>query len=102
MVSGPIVNGRVLTRAEEIEQALQIEADALEDILQARFKEPGTNWANYNKEHQDTPLEYRILLLFDIPDQLTEKSLHYLGRLVEHGPRCGLLPVSSDARRESG
>lgn len=92
-VPGPIVNGRVLTRADEIEHALQIEADALEDILQARFKETGIHWAKYNMEHQDTPLEYRILLLFDVPDQLTEKGLHYLGRLAEHGPRCGLLPV---------
>jgi S-DNA-T family DNA segregation ATPase FtsK/SpoIIIE len=92
-VPGPIVNGRVLTRADKIERALEIEAGALEDILQARFKEPEMHWAKYNKEHPDTPLEYRMLLLFDVPDQLTEKSLHYLGRLVEHGPRCGLLPV---------
>ncbi|MDB6175021.1 MAG: translocase FtsK [Chthoniobacteraceae bacterium] len=91
--TGPFPQGRVLTRADEIEGALRAEADELEEILQTRFKEPGMKWARYNREHPDTPLVYRLLVMFDVPDQLSEKSLHYLGRLIEHGPRCGVLPV---------
>lgn len=90
---GLFPHGRVLTRAEEIEAALREEADALEDIIQTRFKDPGMTWVRYNREHPSTRLEYRVIVLFNVPEQLTERSLHFLGRLVEHGPRCGILPV---------
>ena len=91
--NGLFPHGRVLTRTEDIEAALREEADALEDIIQTRFKDPEMTWIRYNREHPSTKLEYRVFVLFNMPEQLTERSLHFLGRLVEHGPRCGILPI---------
>lgn len=92
---GPIEGSRVFTRADEIENSLRRETDSLEDLLQRRFRTPDATWRSYNADHRDAPLPYRLLLMFDVPDQMTERSLHYLGRLVEHGPRCGVLPILS-------
>jgi hypothetical protein len=28
-----------------------------------------------------------------VPEQISEKSLWFLGRICENGPRCGVLPI---------
>jgi len=84
---------RVLTRGDEIEHVLGKLTDEAEDLIQHRFKGRISNWTEYNTECPDNPLHYKIVLLFDVPEQLSDKSLWYLQRLVENGPRCGILPV---------
>ncbi|UPU37500.1 FtsK/SpoIIIE domain-containing protein [Geomonas paludis] len=84
---------RALTRADEIEAALAQLTDYVENLLQNRFRDETTSWAAYNSNHRDSPLPYKVLLLFGVPEQLTDKSVWYLGRLLEHGPLCGVLPV---------
>jgi DNA segregation ATPase FtsK/SpoIIIE, S-DNA-T family len=84
---------RVLTRADEIEQILGKLTDETEDLIQQRFKGRMSNWTEFNDANADNPLRYRVVLLFDVPEQLSDKSLWYLQRLAESGPRCGILPI---------
>lgn len=84
---------RVLTRSGEIEATLERLTDDVEELVQHRFSDKAPNWSDYNATHADNPLPYRIVLVFDVPEQLSEKSLWFLGRLCENGPRCGVLPV---------
>lgn len=84
---------RVLTRADEIEFALGKLTDETEDLIQRRFKGRISNWPEFNAANSDNPLRYKIVLLFDVPEQLSDKSLWYLERLAENGPRCGILPI---------
>lgn len=89
----PFPEQRVLTRSDEIEKILERETTYVEDVLQKKFKGDKTCWYTYNQKHPQSPLPFKILLLFGIPEQMTDKSLLFLGRLLEHGPQCGLLPV---------
>lgn len=84
---------RVLTRSDEMENALARLADYVEDLLQNKFNGDIKSWSAYNAVNSDQPIPYKLLLIFGVPEQLTEKSLWYLGRLLEHGPVCGVLPV---------
>jgi len=84
---------RVLTRADEIEQMLGKLMDETEGLIQHRFKGRISNWSEFNSANADNPLRYKVVLLFDVPEQLSERSLWYLERLIEHGPRCGILPI---------
>jgi S-DNA-T family DNA segregation ATPase FtsK/SpoIIIE len=86
-------NQRVLTRADEIELALGKLTDETEDLIQHRFKGRISNWSEFNDTNSHNPLRYKIVLLFDVPHQLSDKSLWYLQRLAENGPRCGMLPI---------
>ncbi len=83
----------VLTRADEIESTLANLTDDTEDLIQHRFKGRISNWTEFNTANPDNQLQYKILLLFDVPEQLSDKSLWYLERLAENGPRCGILPI---------
>jgi hypothetical protein len=83
----------VLTRADEIEQMLGKLTDETEYLIQHKFKGKISNWTEFNTANIDNPLRYKVVLLFDVPAQLSDKSLWYLQRLVENGPRCGILPT---------
>lgn len=84
---------RVLTRSNEIEAALEKLTDDVEELIQRRFNAKVSNWSEYNANHADNPLRYKVVLLFDVPEQLSDKSLWFLERLCENGPRCGVLPI---------
>ena len=84
---------RLLTRSEELENALAQLTDYVEDLLQNKFKGEIKSWAAYNLANNSNLLTYKLLLIFGVPEQLTDKSLWYLDRLLEHGPSCGVLPV---------
>lgn len=84
---------RLLTHSDEIENALAQLTDYVEDLLQNKFKGEIKSWSAYNSANSGNPLTYRLLLIFGVPEQLTDKSIWYLGRLLDHGPSCGVLPV---------
>lgn len=90
---GFFVGDRTLTRGNEIEAALQGEIEYVESTMQKRLVDGIGSWGEFNRKNPDTPLSYRVLLMFAVPEQVSDRSLHYLCRLVEHGPRCGVLPV---------
>jgi hypothetical protein len=84
---------RVLTRSDEIEVALGKLTDEVEELIQHRFNDKASNWSEYNTNNVDNPLSYKVVLIFDAPEQLSDKSLWFLERLCENGPRCGVLPI---------
>ena len=84
---------RVLTRADEIEAALGKLTGEVEELIQSRFNGKAPNWSKYNADNASNPLHYKVALLFDVPEQLSDKSLWFLERLCENGPRCGILPI---------
>lgn len=86
---------RVLTRSDELENALARLTDYVEDLLQNKFKGEIKSWFAYSAANSSNTIPYKLLLIFGVPEQLTDKSLWYLGRLLEHGPVCGVLPILS-------
>jgi hypothetical protein len=84
---------RVLTRSDEIEEWLNQLTTYTEDVIQKRFQGRVENWTSYNAANPGSQLNYRVLLLFDVPEQLSDKSILFLSRLVENGPKCGVLPI---------
>jgi len=93
MVEQLVPQRRVLTRADEIETGLRRLTDETECLIQQRFKGRIANWVEFNEANASNPLRFRVVLLFDVPEQLSDKSVWYLARLVENGPRCGILPI---------
>ncbi|AHV95630.1 cell division protein FtsK [Paenibacillus sabinae T27] len=91
----PFADRRIWTRSEEIEEVLRRELDDIEQLLQRRFGGSAVDWQSYNKLHPDHAIPYKVLVVLHVPEQLTEKSLWYLGRILEFGPACGVLPILS-------
>lgn len=88
-----VPQGHVLTRADEIEAELGKLTNDIEEMIQQRFNDKASNWSEYNAINPDATLPYKAVVLFDVPEQISEKSLWFLGRICENGPRCGVLPI---------
>lgn len=88
-----VPQGHVLTRSDEIEAVLGKLTDEIEEMIQHRFNDKASNWSEYNAINPDAPLPYKTVLLFDVPEQISDKSLWFLGRICENGPRCGVLAI---------
>jgi hypothetical protein len=55
---------RLLTHADEMENALRHLTDYIEDLLQNKFNGDIKNWSAYNAVNRSNPLPYKILLVF--------------------------------------
>jgi energy-coupling factor transporter ATP-binding protein EcfA2 len=85
--------GKFLTLSDEMEETLREHYRYIEDCLQRRFRNNINNWAQYNSENKEHPLPYKVLFIFGFPEQFSDKSILYLKRILEHGTRCGVLPI---------
>ena len=90
---GPFLGREVTTLADEIETALREENDRLEELIQVTLGNGANTWRAYNANNPRTPLQYRVVVYYDAPEQLTDKSLVFLQRLAELGPERGILPI---------
>lgn len=94
-----IPHQKALTRSDEIEAALDKLTKEVEELIQRRFSDKSSNWAEYNANNPDNPLHFKLALLFGVPAQLSDKSFWFLERLCENGPRCGVLPIVAIDRK---
>ncbi len=88
-----VPQGHVLTRSDELEATLGKLTDEIEEMIQQRFNEKASNWSECNAINPNAPLPYKAVVIFDAPEQTSEKSLWFLGRVCENGLRCGVLPI---------
>ncbi len=89
----PFAGGKFPTVAPDIEAALSRLHGAIETFLQEECTGEIRDWASYNAAHPDRPKTFRILAMFDLPDQITDAAAGYLAKILENGPKCGILPL---------
>ena len=80
---------------KEIEQALNELQSYVEDLIQKVFVSGIKTWWEYNEKNPDYRLSYKILVLFDVPEQLNDKAILSL-EIVE--PKVGLLMMVAPSR----
>ena len=91
----PILNNnfiykqRILTYADEIEEALKELADYLENLLQKQLSGV-QDWKEYNQKNPNTPLPLKVLVINGFPEQFSVNSLLYLSRIVKFGSIAGI------------
>ena len=91
----PILNNnfiykqRVLTYADEIEEALKEMTDYLENLLQKQLSGV-KDWKEYNQKNPNTLLPLKVLVINGFPEQFSVNSLLYLSRIVKFGSITGI------------
>lgn len=84
-----IYNQRILTYADEIEEALLSLADYMENILQKQLSGL-RDWKEYNIKNPSNILPLKILIINGFPEQFSSNSLLYISRIVEFGSIAGI------------
>ena len=91
----PILNNnfiykqRILTYADEIEEALKELVDYLENLLQKQLSGV-QDWKEYNMKNPNTLLPLKVLIINGFPEQFSVNSLLYLSRIVKFGSIAGI------------
>lgn len=84
-----IYNQRILTYADEIEEALLNLADYMENLLQKQLSGL-KDWKEYNSMYSSNILPLKILIVNGFPEQFSANSLLYITRIVQFGSIAGI------------
>jgi len=87
-----IYNQRILTYSDEIEESLKYVADYLENLIQKQLT-GYKDWYEYNQKNPKSILPLKIIVVMGVPEQFTKNSMLYLHRIIQFGPKVGILPL---------
>lgn len=91
----PFTDRECLTTPKDIEAALSGIHSYMADFVQRDCVGGVRDWASFNAAHPDHPRPCKLLVMFDLPEQLTPPAAACLALILENGPRSGVLPLVS-------
>ena len=89
----PFTDGRCLTTAKDIENALSRTHAYMSEFVQRDCVGGVRDWASFNAAHPDHPRPCKLLVMFDLPEQLTAPAATCLALILQNGPKCGVFPL---------
>lgn len=90
-----LVGPRIWTEPRHIEQRLSDLTEHMESVIQKYLREEFPTIEAYNAAAGEIAEPYRVLVLADYPDGLTEEAEKRLESIVASGPRCGVYVLAS-------
>lgn len=103
----PFPDGGCLTTPKDIEDALSRTHAYMAAFVQRNCVAGVQDWASFNAAHPDHPAPCKLLVMFDLPEQLTGPAAACLTLILENGPKCGVFPLIAcdvgalDSRRDA-
>ena len=103
----PFPEGRCLTTPKDIEDALSRTHAYMSEFVQRNCVGGVHDWASFNAAHPANPRPCKLLVMFDLPEQLTGPAAACLSLILENGPKCGVFPLIAcdvgalDSRRDA-
>jgi DNA segregation ATPase FtsK/SpoIIIE, S-DNA-T family len=90
-----LVTQRIWTDPSDIEQRLGDLAEHLETVLQMYLRNEYASLAEYNAQAGEIAEPYRVLVIANLPEGMTDLAWRRLKSIVSSGTRCGLIPLIS-------
>ncbi len=94
-----LVNGRIWTDKQHIEQRLSDLTAHMENVIQKYLRNEFDSIDAYNVQAGELAEPYRFLVIADFPANFTEEAVRRLNSIVASGPRCGVYTlITHDTR----
>jgi hypothetical protein len=91
---------KVFWETSEIEQQIQKLAHVIEETLQQRLTNRFRSIEEYNSLTDGLNIPYRILVLSDWPENLSERARQSLDRIARNGPKAGVYVLASSSESD--
>ena len=85
-----LVNGRIWTSPEQIDQRLTDLTEHMETVIQKYLRNEYETIDDYNRQAGDLAEPYRFLVIADLPTGFSDESLNRLSSIATTGARCGV------------
>ena len=85
-----LVNGRIWTSPEQIDQRLADLTEHMETVIQKYLRNEYETIDDYNRQAGDLAEPYRFLVIADLPVGFSDESLKRLSSIATTGARCGV------------
>lgn len=92
-----LIDGGVATREEQIETRLSEINEHIERVIQEHLRGGFESIDECNDAAGEVVEPYRIVAVFDFPQQLTDRAEKLLQNIVSAGPRCGVYTLLTSA-----
>lgn len=94
-----LVNKRVRTRPDQIEQRLGELCEHMEKVIQMYLRNEYETISEYNEAAGTTAERYHFLVVADFPRQFTDEAARRLLSIAQSGARCGVFTLIHYDRR---
>jgi len=88
-----LVGDRIWTEPRHIEQRLTDLTEHMETVIQKYLRNEFESIDAYNERAGEIAEPYRVLVVADLPANLTETAAKRLASILESGARCGVLTI---------
>lgn len=92
-VEDSFVTSRAWSEPDQIRKQLEALKDHIATVIQERLRDKYETIEDYNREVGEIAEPYRILCVFDFPQNFDTVALEHLLSIVRSGPRCGVIPI---------
>lgn len=94
-----LVNKRVRTQPDQIEQRLGELCEHMEKVIQMYLRNEYETISEYNQAAGTTAERYHFLVVADFPNQFTDEAARRLLSIAQSGARCGVFTLIHYDRR---
>lgn len=101
--SASLINGKIWTSTEDIEDRLHDLSEHISGITQRCLRGQFSNIYEYNKEAGINAEPYQVIFIMDYPAALSDNALRLIEQIAQSGSKCGvfiLLFESTNQRRQ--
>lgn len=88
-----LVNIQAWTDPRQIERKLTDLTEHMETVIQKYLRSDYKSIDDYNNAAGEIAEPYRVVVIFDFPECITENAARQLERIVQNGGRCGVYAI---------
>ena len=97
-----LVNRRIWTQRDQIEERLQEMNEHIEKVIQMYLRNEYATITEYNEKAGSVAEKYYVLVIADFPANFSEVAIKRLTSIAQSGPRCGIFTlVHWDSREKT-
>lgn len=95
-----IINRRIWTQRDQIEQRLEELSDHIEKVIQMYLRNEYANITEYNEQAGSVAEKYHFLVVSDFPANFSDIAAKRLQSIAASGPRCGIYTLMQWDQRQ--
>lgn len=88
--SSELINGKIWTSSEDIEDRLHRLAEHISGVTQRCLRGQFSNIYEYNKDAGYNAEPYQVIVIMDYPASLSDEALRLIEQIAQSGSKCGV------------